>query len=265
MGLKKFVINRTTVTILGIVAGIAVLVGFYIYRVNNAINPVKIPVATKDIAATEQITAKDIEMVSISSSFLKNANVITSTSELIEKYVATGTSIPKGGMFYTDQVVEKDELPNSVFEEIPDGYTIYQLAVNNETTYANSIFPDIWLEYKQNSTEGGKIIFGEFISSIEVLAVRDSKGQNVFDVTSGRTPAYLLFAVKTDLYRYLKIAEKISNMTIVPIPRNQQYTEDAGSTEYNNEQLINLITRFAKDNGGNYSSTTSGVNNVTEE
>ena len=75
----------------------------------------------------------------------------------------------------------------------------------------------------------------------------------------------MLFAVKTDLYRYLKIAEKISNMTIVPIPRNQQYTEDAGSTEYNNEQLINLITRFAKDNGGNYSSTTSSVNNVTEE
>ena len=269
MGFKKFVINRTTVTILGIVAGIAVLVGFYIYRVNNAINPVKIPVATRDIDATEQITADDIEMVNISSSFLKNANVITSTSELIEKYVATGTSIPKGGMFYTDQVVEKEELPNSVFEEIPDGYTIYQLAVNNETTYANSIFPgdriDLWLEYKQSSNEGGKIIFGEFISSIEVLAVRDSKGQNVFDVTSGRTPAYLLFAVKTDLYRYLKIAEKISNMTIVPIPRNQQYTEDAGSTEYNNEQLINLITRFAKDNGGNYSSTTSSVNNVTEE
>ena len=53
-------------------------------------------------------------------------------------------------------------------------------------------------------------------------------------------------------------------MTIVPIPRNQQYTEDAGSTEYSNEQLINLITRFAKDNGGNYSSTTNN-DNKTEE
>ena len=107
MGFKKFVINRTTVTILGIVAGVAVLVGFYMYRVNNAINPTRVPIATRDISPTEEIKAGDIEMVNISSSFLSDADIITSTSELIGKYVTTGTSIPKGGLFYGNQVVEK--------------------------------------------------------------------------------------------------------------------------------------------------------------
>ncbi len=265
MGLKKFIINKTTVTLLGIVAGVAVLVGFYIYRVNDAISPTRVPVATRDISATEEITEDDIEMVNISSSFLTSANVITSREELIGKYVTTGTSIEEGGLFYTEQIVDKEELPNSVFEEIPDGYTIYQLSVNNQTTYANSIFPgdriDLWI--KADDPETNLLIFGEFISSIEVLAVRDSQGRNVFDVTSGRTPAYLLFAVETDLYRYLKIAELVSGMEIVPVPRNQNYTEDPGATEYDNQELINLITSYAQDMGGVYDGSSN--NNITNE
>ena len=265
MGLKKFIINKTTVTLLGIVAGVAVLVGFYIYRVNNAINPTRIPVAKNEISATEEITAEDIEWVSISSSFLSNANVITNTNDLIGKYVTTGTSISEGGMFYAEQVVEKRDLPNSVFEQIPDGYTIYQLEVEEESTFGNSIYPgdriDLYILGEDPDT--GRTVFGKFVQSIEVLAVRDRDGQNVFDVTSGGKPAFLLFAVQTDLYRYLKIAERISSMEIVPIPRNREYTENAGSTEYNNQQLINLITRYARDMGGNYSSSSTSSSETT--
>ena len=57
-------------------------------------------------------------------------------------------------MFYTAQVVEKKELPNAIFDEIPEGYTIYQLKVDNNTTYANSIYPgdkiDLWLKTTEN-------------------------------------------------------------------------------------------------------------------
>ena len=123
----------------------------------------------------------------------------------------------------------------------------------------------MWIKSTDPTT--GKVIFGEFISSIEVLAVRDSAGQNVFDVTSGREADFLLFAVATDLYRYLKLAERSSNMNVVPVPRNQQYTEDAGATEYDNEQLINLILQNVQDMGGNYSSGSNSTaeDNTTEE
>ena len=268
MGFKKFVINRTTVTILGIVAGVAVLVGFYIYRVNNSVNPTRVPIATREILPTEEITADDIEMVSISSSFLAEADVITSTEELIGKFIDTGTSIPEGGLFYSNQIVEKEELPNAMFEEIPDGYTIYQLPVTEITTYANSIYPgdriDLWVS---STTVEGRTVFSQFITSIEVLAVKDSQGRNVFDVTSGADSDYLLFAVPTDLYRILKIAERSSRVSILPVPRNQQYTENAGATEVTSDQIIELILQNVQDMGGNYSSgsSTTEEETTTEE
>ena len=239
----KFLTNKTTVTLIGIVLGLGVLVGFYIYRVNKQVNPTRIPVAKRAISATEEITKDDIEYVKVSKSFLKKRDIYQSATNLVGKYVSTGTSIPKGGMFYTAQVVEKKELPNAIFDEIPEGYTIYQLKVDNTTTYANSIYPgdkiDLWLK----TTENGILVFGEFISNIEVLGVRDNNGQNVFDVTSGRTPAWLLFAVKTDMYRYLKLAENISGMSVIPVPKNNLVNPDVGSTEYSSQELIDILDR----------------------
>lgn len=248
---KKFFTNKTTVTILGVVVGVAVLFGFYTYRVNNAVNPTRVPVATRTIAATEEITSDDIRMEEIGSSFLTD-DIITSTNELVGKYINTGTSIPEGGMFYTSQIVEKEELPNSIFDEIPDGYTIYQLRVNNESTYANSIFPGDRIDLYMTTTQDDLIYFGEFIRSIEVLAVRDANGENVFDVTSGRTPAWLLFAVPTDMYRYLKVAEYIANVTITPVPRNRTYNTESGSTEITNEELLQMIQSHIMDMGVEY-------------
>lgn len=249
---KRFFTNRTTVTILGVVAGVLVLFFFYMYRVNNAVNPREVPIATRTIAATEEITKDDIEIVEIGSSFLSNADVYTSANDLVGKYVNTGTSIPKGGLFYTSQIVEKEELPNSIFDEIPDGYTIYQLKVNNDSTYANSIYPGDRIDLWMTTTQDGLIYYGEFIRSIEVLAVRDSSGENVFDVTSGRTPAWLLFAVPTDMYRYLKVAEFISSISITPVLRNTNYNSEVGSTEITNDVLLQMIENKIMDMGATY-------------
>ncbi len=248
---KRFFTNKTTVTLVGVVAGLAVLVGFYLYRVKNQVNPIRVPIAVRDIAATEEITKDDIEYVKVSSSFLKKADVYQTTKDLIGKYVTTGTSITKGAMFYKTQVVEKKELPNAIFDEIPEGDTIYQLKVDNTSTYANSIFPgdkiDLWLK----TTENGMLVFGEFISNIEVLAVRDSAGENVFDATSEKAPAFLLFAVKTDMYRYLKMAEYISGMSVIPVPKNNLLNPDVGSTQYSNDELLDIIKSQSTRKEGN--------------
>ena len=102
------------------------------------------------------------------------------------------------------------------------------------------------------TTQDDLIYFGEFIRSIEVLAVRDANGENVFDVTSGRTPAWLLFAVPTDMYRYLKVAEYIANVTITPVPRNRTYNTESGSTEITNEELLQMIQSHIMDMGVEY-------------
>lgn len=232
-GLKKFVSNKNTVTILGVLAGVAVLFIFYSYRVNEATTPIKVPYAKNTINATEQITEEDIGYVEVNSALLKKANILQNSSQIINKYVTTGTSIPAGGLFYTSQVVDKSELPNSIFDDIPTGYKIYVLSVNNHTTYGNAIYPGDKIDlYLKATDEAGKIIFGKFIENIEVLGVRDANGKNVFATTETRTPAELLFAVENSMYELLMDAGYISGITVIPVPSGGTVEGELSTQEY---------------------------------
>lgn len=244
--IKNVLLNRNTVTILAVIAGVIVLWFFYNMTVNNAIDPQRVPVATRNIMAKEMITNEDFEFRDISSEFLRNANVITNSNQLVGYYVKNETSIPEGGMFYREQVVERSELKEREQEDLPDGYTLYQLEVDNNSTYANSIYPgdkiDLWLKAEVD----GKIVYDEFINSIEVIAVKDSRGQNVFDNGGiGREPAVLLFAVKTEMYEYLYLIERISGMNLYPVPRNELYTIEGAEVDYSNDLLKGLIESYA--------------------
>src|SRR5574344_1328658 len=99
-GLKRFFANKNTVTILGVIAGIIVIWGFYNYRVKKAISPVSVPYAKSEITATSEITEDMIGYTEINSKFLKTASIVQSSKNLIGMYVTTGTSIPAGGLFY---------------------------------------------------------------------------------------------------------------------------------------------------------------------
>lgn len=239
--IKKFIANKNTVTILGVLAGVIVLWVFYNYRVKEATNPVTVPYAMHELTATDVITQDDIGYIEVNSAFVRNASIITDASQLIGYYINTGTSVPEGGLFYQSQVVEEAELPDSIFDSIPDGYTIYQLPVDNQSTYANSIYPGNRIDLYLEASEDGKVIYANFIESIEVLAVRDSSGKNVFDSSENGEPALLLFAVPNDMYELLKKAEFISGIEIHPVPRNRVYTEEAGETQVKSQELQDYI------------------------
>ncbi len=244
--LRKFLLNRNTVTILAVLAGVIVLWFFYNMTVSNAVNPQRVPVATRDITATEEITSEDFEFVEVNSEFLKNASVITSTSQLVGRYVKNETSIKEGAMFYTSQVVDREDLKEREQEDLPNGYTLYWLKVDNTSTYANSIYPgdkiDLWLR----ASLDGQIVYDEFITSIDVVSVKDSNGQNVFDGNEVRTPAWLSFAVPTEMFEYLSWIEYL-NWDLYPVPRNKLYTIEGAETAYSNLALNQLIDSMVLD------------------
>ena len=244
--LRKFLLNRNTVTILAVLAGVIVLWFFYNITVSNAVNPQRVPVATRDITATEEITSEDFEFVEVNSEFLKNASVITSTSQLVGRYVKNETSIKEGAMFYTSQVVDREDLKEREQEDLPNGYTLYWLKVDNTSTYANSIYPgdkiDLWLR----ASLDGQIVYDEFITSIDVVSVKDSNGQNVFDGNEVRTPAWLSFAVPTEMFEYLSWIEYL-NWDLYPVPRNKLYTIEGAETAYSNLALNQLIDSMVLD------------------
>ena len=243
--IKNVLLNRNTVTILAVLAGVIVLWFFYNMTVTNAINPQRVPVATRTITATEMITAEDFEYVEVSSEFLQNANVITNSNQLVGYYVKNETSIAEGAMFYREQVVERDELKEREQEDLPDGYTLVWLEVDNNSTYANSIYPgdkiDLWLEVEQDNM----YIYDEFINSIEVIAVKDSSGNNVFDSEVAKEPANLVFAVTDEMFYYINLVKRLSDMDLHPVPRNELYTTEGAEVSYSNYQLIQLIDSYA--------------------
>lgn len=240
---KKFLRNKNTVTLLGIIIGVLVLYFSYNYRVKKAIEPISIPVAKVKIDATKEVTADMIKYVKLSSSFLnKNPNVIRNASQVIGKRVTTGTTIPVNGVFYSNQIVSADELPDAAFSNIPDGYTIYSLKVDTSKTYGNTIYPGNYIDlYLVTKNDEGKLIYNKLIESIKVLDVKDSSGNHVFKGNQkSSTPSHMLFAVKDDMYLLLRKAELL-NFEIQIVPRNQAYTANPGETEVSNTYLQNFI------------------------
>ena len=116
------------------------------------------------------------------------------------------------------------------------------MSVSFESTYANSIFPGDYIDlFVRTEDEMGLLVYGKFIQSIKVLAVKDDQGQNVFETTiERRIPKQLLFSVPDDLYLLLKKAELLG-IQIVIVPRNKNYTAEAGETLKSSAWLEQLI------------------------
>ena len=201
------------------------------------------PIAKQEITATTEITKDMFEYAEVNSAYINSHDVITSVSQLTGKVVNVGTSIPAGGLFYKSQIVEKKDLADSVFDEIPAGYAIFSLPVNSHTTYANSIYPGTRIDlYLSTKDETGKEVYDPFITSIEVQRVRDSSGKDVFNQNPPGTPAELLFSVPNDMYQILYIAvNEISGIDIVPVPRNKEYTTEATETAFASETLKAMV------------------------
>ena len=244
--LKKFLSNKNTVTIIGVVVGILVLYVGYNWRVNSALSPTSIPYAKTALPSRHVITTDDIGYMEVSSEVLsKSANMIRNSNQLIGKEVMYGTTIPQNSFFYNETVVSPETQPDSATADIPAGYTLFNLSVDLHTTYGNSIFPgnyiDLWFK---GIDDQNKLIYTTLIRSIKVLDVRDSEGQSVFETSvEKRIPSDLLFAVPDDMYSLLRKAQYLTSnsVEIIPVPRNKDYTANPGETEVASDYVRDFI------------------------
>lgn len=279
--IKRFLSNKNTVTILGVLLGVVVLYVGYNYRVNQAVDTVMVPYATQAITATSEITQEYISSVEVLRSFVSShTNLITDTAALVNttnpQCVTYGTSVPQGAFFYTEQVVTCSALPNDAFSNMPDGYAPFSMSVDIHTTYGNSMYPGDYIDlYVKMTSRDGRIIFGKLIESIEILDVRDNQGNSVFLTSEAATPSELLFAVPTydaheeiDLHWLLNIATYISGLELIPVPKNASYTTNPGETSVSSYYLINEIETYAAqipDINVGGSTTTNNNTTTTDE
>lgn len=238
---KRFIGNKNTVTILCVVAGIAVLYIGYNYRVSSAINPTTVPYAKNTLEARHVITVDDIGYMEVNSDVVsKSDNLITNGNELVGKEVTYGNTIQQNSLFYDGDVTEPNLSPDYVLSDIEDGYTAFSLSVDTYTTYGNAIakgdYIDLWFNGEDDTN---KIIYTNLVKSIRVLDVRDSAGVSLEHANSTGEPAELLFAVPDDMYSLLVKAQQVG--TLEPVPRNRNYTADPGETEVVSEYVVQYV------------------------
>ncbi len=268
--LKRFISNKNTVTIICVVAGVAVLYIGYNYRVSSAINPTTVPYARNTLEARHVITAEDIGYMEVNSDVIsKSDNLITNGNELIGQEVTYGNVIQQNSLFYVGDVTDPTLSPDYVLSDIEDGYTAFSLSVDTYTTYGNAIakgdYIDLWFNGEDDTN---RIIYTNLVRSIRVLDVRDASGVSLDNVNSTGEPAELLFAVPDDLYALLVKAQFVG--TLEPVPRNRNYTAAPGETEVVSEYVVQYILSYSvtipdentssNDNNSN-NNTNDGTNN----
>lgn len=239
--IKRFLSNKNTVSLLAIIVCTVILYIFYNSRVNNAVSTTYVCYATQTIQPRTVITKDMVSTVKVLTSQV-TPNMVSDCSQVIGKYASYATEIPQNSYFYDISLMTEDEMPDSAFDDIEDGYTLFNLPVTFESTYSNSIFPNDYIDlYLKTEDEAGTLLFGKFIQSIKVLAVKDDEGKNVFETTvEVRTPSQLLFSVPDDLFLLLRKAQYLG-MTIEIVPRNNNYTYEAGSTLVSSNYLKQFI------------------------
>ncbi len=222
VSLKRFLKNKNTVTILGIVIILVLLYVVYSAQIKSAVDPVKIPVAKETIQPREEVTADNVDLIDVPAVAVTD-NVYRYKKDVIGKYANVNSVIPQGSMFYKDTLVDKKELPDSAFTEVKEGEIVYNFPVNMSTTYGNSIFPgnkiDIYMKAVEDST--GKVMVGKLVENVTVLAVKDAQGRHVFEDTSERrTPATLIFGVPSDINNLLRKAYYLESIDVelFPVP-----------------------------------------------
>ncbi len=242
--IKKVLSNKNTLTILIVLAGIVALYAIYNNRVNQAVTMIRVPYASQEITSRMQITSDMIGYTEIPKKIASSLGILTNAVNVNGNYVKYGNTIPENSFFYASMIVDFEEAIRNEFSDMKDGYTAYNLEVDIDSTYGNSIYTGNYVDlYVKAVDDNDKIIFGRLIEGIKVLAVLDNDGNDVFESSvDDRTPRQMWFSVPDEIYTLLKKTEYIgSGIDVMPIPRNASYSLEEREPVIDSQYIENFI------------------------
>lgn len=238
----RFLKNKNTVTVIGVILIIAILWGGYYYQLQKTVKPKSVPVAARTIQPRTQITSDMIKYVEVPQSYISD-NALTNQSDILNMYANYNTVIPEGSMFYQEAVTNKEALPNYILSLLKEG----EFAVSydlSETDYTNGwgIMPGDKIDfYMRVTSDEGSVMLGKFLENVEIIAVTDDAGNNVYEVNDGsRTPSKLIFGVKEDIFLLLLRANYI-DIEMFPVQHGAWIDDSEATTKLTTQELIDYI------------------------
>jgi len=258
--LKRFFTNKNTVTILGVLVGIAVLYFGYTWRINQQVEQVSVLVAKQDIQPRTKITSDMVETASIArvmydkmmGNYGSGISILRGSAELSTftdgAYSNINSLIPKGTPLIRGvNIVERSKIPSSVLLKIDKGQVPYAFSINYSDTYGNAIMDGMYVNiYMKAVNDEGKTMIGKLVQDVKVLAVLDSSGRDVFENTEeNRTPSTFIFSVDEDLHLLLRKANYLSRYSVelIPVPVTESVSDEEykGTVEITSSYLREFI------------------------
>ena len=166
--------------------------------------------------------------------------------------------IAEGSLFYYDLLTEEANLPDAVLYNINEGERLVSFPVDMMSTYGNSIMPGNKVDVYVKLVENGKIVYGEYFTDVEILAVKDSSGRNVFENTEeARTPSFIYFSLSEAKYllftsmNFLSEYNDEAEITISLVPNTAKFdAEDPTATVVKSSYLYEFVLRGIKQIDG---------------
>lgn len=247
---NKFLKNKNTVTILGVLACLVILYAGYTMRINTKTALVDVYYANQTIQPKTKITEEMVSKTSVPGSFIKGA-YYKNYNDIVGKYSNYNTMISEGSLFYTDLLVEESNLPDAIFYDVNEGERVVSYRVDTETTYGNSMMPGNKIDiYVKLINDKGKIVYGQMMENVEILGVKDSEGRNVFENTEeSRSPSYIYFSLEEAKYllfsalNYIKDTFSTThNVEIALVPNTATFvSDDPLAVEVSSDYLYDFV------------------------
>jgi len=247
--LNKFLKNKNTVTILGVIVCLVILYAGYNMRINSKTALVDVYYANQTIQPKTKITEDMVSKTSVPQSFILGT-YYKNYSQIVGKYSNYNTMIAQGSLFYSDLLVEEENLPDAILYDVNEGEKVVSFPVTTASTYGNTMMPGNLVDvYVKLIDDKNKIVYGQFFEKVEILGVKDSSGQNVFENTAEtRTPAYIYFSLPEAKYllfsslNYVKDYFSTTHIEVVLVPNTVEYDEkDLTATEVTSEYLYKFV------------------------
>lgn len=242
---NKFLKNKNTVTILGILLCLIILYVGYTTSINKKTALVDVYYANQTIQPKTLITEDMVSKTRVPGAFIKGT-YYKSYNDIVGKYSNYNTMIAAGSIFYSDLLVSEGNLPDAVLYNTNEGERVVSFPVDTVTTYGNSIMPgnivDVYVKLYDNS---GKLVYGEFFDNIEVLGVKDASGKNVFENTEeARVPAYVYFSLPEAKYLLFSSLNYIltNDIEVVLVPNTVKFdAKNPAAVEVTSDYLYDFV------------------------
>lgn len=250
---KKFLGNKNTVTIIGVLLVILILYIGYNYRVNQAVSLSEVPVAKETIGPKTEITRNMISWTNVPAEFLKGT-YFSNEGDIIGKYTNYNSTIVAGSLFYTELLVKAEDLPDSIYADLPKGYRVATLSLSSVRGLYGG--PGEYIDIYFSGINGdGKIMFGEFLSGLEILGIVDANGNNTYGAVGEEigAPTTMYIAVPEDLYimfgRLERINQVVANLNSYLVLTPHQTSPDVDNVDIylTSDNIRDLINDNAQE------------------